>query len=66
MTKLAALLNLDDDNDRIMRAEIMRQLGEFAAAKEILKGSFSEEMQRAVEIIGNLTEKQVSPVAEMN
>ena len=66
MIKLAALLNLDDDNDRIMRAEIMRQLGEFTAAKEILKGSFSEEMQRAVEIIRNLTEKQVSPVAEMN
>jgi hypothetical protein len=65
MVKLAALLTADDDQDRVMRAEIMRQLGEFAAAREILNREFGEEMQRAIEIIGNLTEKQVSSVAEM-
>jgi hypothetical protein len=66
LVKLAALLTDDSDHDRIMRAEIMRQLGEFAAAKVMLSGEFSDEMQRAIEIIGKLTEKQVSPVAEMN
>jgi hypothetical protein len=66
MVKLAALLNSDDDNDRVMRAEIMRQLGEFSVAKEILSGSFSDEMQQAIETISDLTEKQESLVAEMS
>jgi len=65
MFKLAALLNRDTDSDRVTQAEIMRQLGEFAAAKVMLSGEFGDEGQWLIKIIGNLIEKQVSTVAEI-
>ena len=40
---LAALLNEADDSDRIMKAEVLRELGEFESAKELLKGVTSSE-----------------------
>jgi HEAT repeat protein len=33
---LARLLNEDDENDRLLKAEVLRELGEFELAKEVL------------------------------
>ena len=37
LLRLADLLTDDNDNDRLMRAEALRELGEFAAAKQALR-----------------------------
>ena len=37
LVRLADLLDEDNDNDRLMRAEVLRELGDFAAAKQALR-----------------------------
>jgi hypothetical protein len=37
LLRLADLLTDDNDNDRLMRAEVLRELGDFAAAKQALR-----------------------------
>ena len=37
LLRLVDLLTDDNDNDRLMRAEALRELGEFAAAKQALR-----------------------------
>ena len=37
LERLLDLLNGDNDNDRLMRAEVLRELGEFAAAEQALR-----------------------------
>ena len=37
LLRLADLLTDDNDNDRLMRAEVLREMGDFAAAKQALR-----------------------------
>ena len=59
------LLDEDEDNDRIMKAEALRELGEFAAAENLLATEFGEELLQAVSIISDLNQKRVATVAKM-
>ncbi len=59
------LLDEADDNDRVMKAEALRELGEFADAERLLATKFEEELTQAVSIIRDLNQKGILTVAEM-
>ena len=63
---LYRMLDFSDDNDRIMMAEIKRELGEFDDAEAIIKETFANEFTEAVTIIKELIEKKELFVAEIN
>jgi hypothetical protein len=62
---LLGFMSPQAENDRVMTAEIYRQLGNFEAATKTLEGSFSEGMKIAVDQILDLTNKQDCIVAEL-
>ncbi len=59
------MLDSSDDNDRIMMAEIKRELGEFEDAEVILREPFVNELSQAVSIIIELNQRREPFVAEM-
>ena len=59
------LLNESDENDRIMKAEVLRELGRFEDAVALLAGPFDEEHSRAAAVIRDLAGRQISSVSEM-
>lgn len=61
-----ALLDESEENDRIMKAEIFRELCEFEEAEKILVAKFNHKLSQAVSIIRELNQKRISTVAEMN
>jgi len=60
-----ALLDGDEDNDRIMKAEALRELGEFNEAEKLLATEFDDELTHAVSMIRGLNQKRSTTVAEM-
>ena len=54
---LAALLDESDDNDRLMKAEILRELRQFAEARSLLNKPFSPNYAQAVAIIKGYVEQ---------
>jgi hypothetical protein len=61
----ATLLDDNDDNDRIMKAEVMRELELFAEAEILLAKPFDKGLEQAVTIIRNLNRQGISAVKEM-
>jgi hypothetical protein len=61
----AALLNEEQDNDKIMKAEALRELGLFEDAEALLATQFDQSLMQAVEIIRSLNQKRISVVTEM-
>ncbi len=62
---LFEMLDPTDADDRIMMAEIKRELGEFEQAKELLEGPFHKRLTFAVSTIKDLIDKQdpfVAPI----
>ncbi|WP_417909440.1 hypothetical protein [Candidatus Electronema sp. PJ] len=59
------LLNETDDGDRLMKAEALRELGEFAAAEKLLAAKFAKQRKEAVSIIRDLNQKRITVVEEM-
>ena len=59
------LLDETNENDRIMKAEAMRELGMFEEANALLTKPFSKELAQAAAIISDLTGQKVSAVREM-
>jgi len=59
------LLDEQDPNDRLMKAEIMRELGRFDEAKRLLDHPFDDEYVQAFEIISDLVAQKNPFVAEM-
>jgi len=59
------LLDETDDNDRIMKAEALRELGEFVVAEKLLATDFKDELTQAVSTIRRLNQKQIASVAEI-
>jgi hypothetical protein len=59
------LLNDQEDNDRIMKAEALRELGMFEDAEALLATRFEEGLMQAVGIIRSLNQKRSPAVAEM-
>jgi hypothetical protein len=62
---LIELLDESDSNDRLMKAEIMRNLGQFWETSKLLSGTFDEETLTAAGIIRDLVKKKERFVAEM-
>ncbi len=63
---LDALLDYhDDDNDRILKAEIYRELGKFKDAGTLLEQPFDEKFSQTVSLIKELIQKQDPFVAEI-
>ena len=59
------LLNEAEDDDRLMKAEALRELGEFGSAEKLLSTDFEDGLLRAVSIIRRLNQKKVTAVAKM-
>jgi hypothetical protein len=65
---LCAFINLLDENDEtdcIMKAEVYRELGEFAVAEKLLAMPFGDELKEATEFIRNLNNKRITSVTEI-
>jgi hypothetical protein len=62
---LDKMLDPSDDNDRIMNAEIKRELGEFKDAKAILQEPFVDDLSQAISILKELIQRGEPFVAEM-
>ncbi len=62
---LAELLDESDNNDRIIKAEIMRELGRFDDAVSVLAMSFDKESVEAVTVIKELAQRKYPFVAKI-
>lgn len=62
----SALLDEKEDNDRLMKAEALRELGMFEAAEALLASRFEEGLMQAVGIIRGLNQNRNAAVTEMN
>lgn len=65
MQALYDMLDPSDDNDRLMMAEIKRELGQFEEAEIHLKKPFASEFSKTVSAIGQLVQRQDPFVAEI-
>jgi hypothetical protein len=65
MEAFALLLDEHDETDRLMKAEIYRELGRFADAKGLLEQPFSDAMTPAVDLIRELVRQREQNVTEL-
>ena len=65
LQRLFSFMSPDNENDRLMTAEIHRQLGDYHSATAALDADLSEDMQIAVRTIRDLAHKQKWSVAEL-
>ena len=63
---LEVLLDEDDPDERLMRAEVCRELGKFDEARQLLDFVYPDDYQVAVGIISGLCEEDNSKVARLN
>ena len=63
MERFAGVLDEDDGNDQLTKAEIMRELGRFDEAAGLLAEPFDEELVRAAALIGKLVQEKRAQVA---
>jgi len=63
---LVSLLATKDDMDRLMKAEVLRELGEFEAAKEVLSYVDSTEFEAVVRQFRSLCENRDTCVRELH
>ncbi len=66
LSALTRLLGAQDENDRLSKAEALRQLGEFDTAKSLLADEFPNGMANAARFIGKLVEQQDSQLRELS
>ncbi len=62
---LETLLSEDDDNQKVMKVEVLRELGKFDAALRLLDGSFPSGYERAVCRIRELAASSDCKVAKL-
>lgn len=62
---LLTLLDEAEDHDRIVKAEALRELGEFVDAEILLAKEFDDELSQAGAIIRALNQGRITAVAEM-
>lgn len=65
LIQLAELMNPEDDLERIMKAEIKRELGQFNEAEALLSAPFDEYYHDHVEQIGALIRQRSSRVVQL-
>ena len=59
------LLDEAEDDDRLTKAEVLRELGEFTEAETLLATEFEDALTQTVSTIRNLNQKGVSTVSEI-
>jgi hypothetical protein len=59
------LLEESSDDDRLMKAEGLRELGAFAAAEKLLATRFDDRMRKPVKFIRSLCRKGSTSVEEI-
>lgn len=62
---LITLLDEDNENDRIMKAEALRELGGFSSAKKLLEKSFSDHLEQVSNFLLLLIEQKRKTVEEI-
>ncbi|MFO7652410.1 MAG: hypothetical protein R6X25_01160 [Candidatus Krumholzibacteriia bacterium] len=62
---LLPLLDEEDDSERLLKAEAMRELGLFPSAASLLRRPFEPDLEPAAACIGQLVEQRVTGVAEI-
>ena len=62
---LAGLLDSADQNNRLTKAEIMRELGRYHEAAGLLAEPFDEQLSKAAALIGALVQQKTPYVTEM-
>lgn len=65
LRNLANLFDEAEDNDRLIKAEVLRELGEFGEAERLLTSTFEDRWSHAASIIRGLNQKRIAAVAEM-
>ena len=65
MEAFALLLDEHDETDRLIKAEVFRELGRFADAENLLEHPFSEEIMPAVDLIRELVRQREQKVTEL-
>lgn len=65
LTSLAELLDISDDNDRIMKVEALRELGRFEEAASLLESPFAESFEAVAGFIKTLISEQDALVAKI-
>lgn len=66
LERLAALLTESDPDRRLMKAEIMRELGRFPEALRLLRGRFPRDYTFSARFIRDLTKKEDPIVRELS
>ena len=61
-----ALLDDSDENDRLTKAEALRELGEYPKSLELLSGPFREGLARSASIVRDLVTQRTPLVKEMD
>lgn len=62
---LITLLDEADQEERIMKAESLRELGEFELAEKLLRTKFEKKLKKAVSFIRDLNRNRIWAVKEM-
>ena len=65
LTEFAPLLSEEDPNQRLMKAEVLRELSRFDEASRLLEGAFPEDYERTVQRIRDLAASKDSKVASL-
>lgn len=65
LSEFASLLSEEDPNQRLMKAEVLRELSRFDEALQLLEGVFPEDYQHAVQRIRELASSKESQVATL-
>ena len=65
LRSFVTLLDEAEENNRIMKAEALRELGEFADAEELLATKFEDELIQSASLIRTLTQNEITTVEEM-
>lgn len=65
LSELASLLSEDDANQRLMKAEALRELSRFDEALRLLEGNFPDDYQHALHRIRRLAASRESQVATL-
>lgn len=58
-------LDVEDESERVMKAEVFRELGMFTEAESLLSVPFSDSLSQAVATITMLTKQRVTTVKEV-
>ena len=65
LRSFVTLLDEAEENNRIMKAEAFRELGEFADAEKLLATNFADELIQSVSLIRDFTQNEITTVEEM-